>query len=131
MKQTGGEGCTLTPQGYTGAKPDGALNPRPPTRPPPAREVQPVAKQPHHMGSHARRSAAVRAAAYANPSTPCARCGRTLDQHPPTKAGNPPTWSGGHATDGEVNGLLLPEVLSCNSRAGARLGHKPRGPLAW
>jgi hypothetical protein len=80
-------------------------------------------KAPHHRGRYHVLSRRVTAAAYANPLTPCWRCGRTLDQHPPTKTGRPPRWSAGHLVDGQVNGPLLPEVLSCNARAGGKLRH--------
>jgi hypothetical protein len=80
-----------------------------------------MAKAPHHRGTYHRRSLALVAAAYANPDTRCGRCGRTLSQHPPTRTGRPPRWSAGHIIDGQVDGPLRPEVLSCNSRAGQAL----------
>lgn len=91
-------------------------------------------KGPHHRGDYHVRSAQVRAAAYANPATPCWRCGRTLEQHPPTKTGNPPRWSAGHLRDGDPQSPLLPEVLSCNARAGAPIGNRSplrRKSAAW
>ena len=83
-------------------------------------------KAPHHRGRYHQQSRALVAAAYADPNTRCAKCGRTLAQHPPTKTGNPPRWSAGHVIDGQINGPLQPEVLSCNSRAGAALGNHQR-----
>lgn len=101
------------------------------TRVPPGGQAM---KKPHHTGTYDKASRAVVAAAYANPGTQCWRCGRILTQHSPTKTGNPPRWSAGHVVDGQINGELRPEVLSCNSRAGARLGNaqrRPRTALSW
>ena len=81
-------------------------------------------KAPHHKGSYDRRSRAVVAAAKADPTTVCWRCGKTLAQHPDTKAGNPPKWSAGHVIDSHPDSPLLPEVLSCNARAGALIGNR-------
>lgn len=81
-------------------------------------------KAPHHKGTYHRRSRALVAAANADPTTRCWRCGRTLTEHPPTKSGNPPKWSAGHLIDGQAEGPLAPEVLSCNSSAGARLSNQ-------
>lgn len=88
-------------------------------------------KAAHHRGTYHVRSRAVVAAAYADPTTTCWRCGRTLGHHRRTVSGNPPRWSAGHIIDGEVDGLLLPEVLSCNSAAGGRLRgrRRPQPPL--
>lgn len=83
-------------------------------------------KAPHHQGTFHRRSLAVVATANADPTAVCWRCGRTLHQHPPTRTGNPPKWSAGHIIDGQVDGPLLPEVLSCNSRAGQHLATRRR-----
>lgn len=88
-------------------------------------------KAPHHRGTFQRRAFAVRRAAYADSSTRCWRCGRTLDEHPPTKTGKPPRWSAGHLNDGQVNGPLAPEVISCNMAAGARLRQNQPTPLTW
>jgi hypothetical protein len=76
-----------------------------------------MTKAPHHRGSYHRRSLALVAAAYRDPTTRCWRCGRTLAEHPNTTTGNPPKWSAGHVIKGQVDGQLLPEVLSCNVRA--------------
>jgi hypothetical protein len=81
-------------------------------------------KAPHHKGRYHQASRALVAAAYANPDTRCWRCDKTLAQHPNTKTGNPPRWSAGHVIDGQINGPLRPEVLSCNSRAGAVIGNR-------
>lgn len=91
-------------------------------------------KAAHHRGTYHVRSRAVVAAAKADPNTRCWRCGRTLAEHPPTKTGNPPKWSAGHVHDGVPDSPLLPEVLSCNARAGAIIGNrspKRRKGAAW
>lgn len=90
----------------------------------------------HYKGSHATTSAYLRAAYYADPTTRCARCGRTLYEHPPTKTGKAPTWEAGHVVDGQVGGPYQPEVKSCNASAGASAGNRRRKPrrrsrLAW
>ena len=71
----------------------------------------------HHRGTFGRRALALVAAANADPTTRCWRCGKTLTAHGPTRTGRPPKWSAGHVNKGEVNGQLLPEVLSCNVAA--------------
>jgi hypothetical protein len=92
----------------------------------------PKVKAPHHRGTYHQRSRALVAAAYANLDTRCGRCGRRLHEHPPTRTGNPPRWSAGHINDGQINGPLRPEVLSCNSRAGAPLGNRsPKRKRTW
>jgi hypothetical protein len=73
-------------------------------------------KQAHHRGTYHRRSLALVAQAYANPDTRCAYCGKTLAQHPRTRTGRLPRWSAGHVVKGQVDGALVPEVLSCNVR---------------
>jgi hypothetical protein len=91
-------------------------------------------KAPHHKGNYHVRSRAVVAAAKADPTTVCWRCGKTLHQHPDTKTGNPPKWSAGHLRDGDPTSPLLPEVLSCNARAGAILANRSplrRKSAAW
>jgi hypothetical protein len=90
-----------------------------------------VTKGPHHRGRYHVRSRALVKAAYLNPLTECWRCGRTLAQHPPTKTGRPPKWSAGHVTKGQVDGLLLPEVLSCNVRAENEHRKAKRTELTW
>jgi hypothetical protein len=92
-------------------------------------------KPPHHRGSYDRRSRQVVAAAKADPTTTCWRCGKTLTQHPFTRTGNPPKWSAGHVIDSDPQSPLLPEVLSCNARAGQlisarkRRKYRPQPPL--
>lgn len=71
-------------------------------------------KAPHHRGAHQARARKLTAWAYANPDTPCGRCGKTLGQHPPGDR-----WEAGHVIDGQVDGPLRPEARSCNRRAAA------------
>lgn len=71
----------------------------------------------HHRGDYHRRSRAVTAAARANPSTRCWRCGRTLQQHGLNTRGNPDWWTAGHMRDADPTSPLLPEANSCNVRA--------------
>lgn len=85
-----------------------------------------MARKPHHSGTYVRDSAILRAAAYADPTTRCARCGRTLAEHPPTRTGKPPRWQAGHVNDGQIGGPLRPEADVCNTAAGARRGNGMR-----
>jgi len=82
---------------------------------------------PHHRGAYAVAARALRQMAYADPTTECWRCGRTLDQHEPHKDGKPARWTAGHITDGEVGGALAPEASTCNYSAGASYGNAKRG----
>lgn len=82
----------------------------------------------HHQGTYARRAAAVRAAATANPDTLCWRCGRTLAEHEPHRDGRAPFWTAGHLIDGQIEGQLAPEASTCNFAAGAALGNATRRP---
>ena len=75
-------------------------------------------KAAHHRGDYQIRSARVRAAANADPSTTCWRCGQTA------KAGDP--WQAGHTRDSDPTAPLAPEHRSCNAAAGARLTNKRR-----
>ena len=88
-------------------------------------------KAPHHRGTYHTRSQALLAAAKADPTTRCWRCGRTLAEHPPTTRGNPPRWSAGHVVKGQPEGQLLPEVLSCNVRAENEHRRRNRTPRSW
>lgn len=72
------------------------------------------------------RARLVRAAANADPTTTCWRCGRRLAEHPPHKTGRTATWQAGHVVDGDNSGPLAPEVSTCNTRAGATLGNLRR-----
>jgi hypothetical protein len=86
---------------------------------------------PLYQGDHKRKARALCAAAAADPTTPCGRCGKTLAQHPRTKTGKPPRWHAGHVIDGLKGGPLRPEVDVCNEAAGGRLATRRRSPNAW
>lgn len=78
-----------------------------------------VAPRPaHYAGDYQSRQKALTRAAYANPATTCYHCGRTLDEHPRTRAGNPPTWSAEHVRPADPTSPLAPSVLGCNAAAG-------------
>lgn len=93
----------------------------------------PKTKGVHHRGTYHVESARVRAAAYANPSTRCWVCGKTLGEirtvgrwpgdnpHPRAK------WTAGHVNDGEPGGMLLPECSPDNYGRGAAAGNRMRG----
>lgn len=78
-------------------------------------------KADHHKGTHQARARKLVAAANANPSTVCGRCGE------PARPGDP--WQAGHVNDGQVNGPLRPEHRSCNASAGATMGNQRRQGL--
>ena len=86
-----------------------------------------MAKPAHYRGSYHVRSRAVRAAAYADPTTRCWRCGRTLGMHPPHKNGKPARWTAGHIRDSDPSSPLAAEASTCNLSAGARYGNRLRG----
>ena len=80
----------------------------------------PAKNKRHYKGSYQQDAAQLRAMAYANPDTRCARCGLTLADKPGD------TWDAGHAEDGRPGGLLRPEHSSCNRSAGAIEGNRRR-----
>lgn len=84
-----------------------------------------MARKPHHSGSYVRDSAALRAAAYADPHTRCWRCHLTLTQCT-NRDGKPARWTAGHLNDGQIGGPLAPECGRCNYAAGARRGNGMR-----
>jgi hypothetical protein len=81
-----------------------------------------TSKAPHHRGSHQRRAKKITAAADADPTTRCWRCGRTKAEHGRR-------WHAGHLVDGQVNGPLAAECEPCNTSAGARRGNQRRAGL--
>ena len=83
-------------------------------------------KAAHHRGTHQARAAKLVAAAKADPSTRCWRCGTTLAAHPPHKNGRPAYWTAGHVNSGEVNGEYRPEASVCNYKHGAAYGNRLR-----
>ena len=91
----------------------------------------PTPKPIHSDPVFRRRGAAARARAYADPSTTCRRCGRTLAQHPYTKTGKPPSWEYGHDDDhpGDVRYCGV-EVKGCNAKAGAVKGNLAAEPAS-
>jgi hypothetical protein len=95
-------------------------------RHPNRRTLMPAHRRDHYKGNYQTEAARVRAAANANPLTRCARCNRTLAEHPPTRTGKPPRWDAGHKWDGQPGSPLQPEVAGCNRSAGAVLGNTRR-----
>jgi len=86
----------------------------------------------HYAGDYEARARAVREAAYANPSTICWRCGKTLPEHGPTRTGKQQHWQAGHLIDGDPTSPLLPEASSCNAAAGvARLNRRRSTGYSW
>lgn len=79
----------------------------------------------HHRGTYHVASAKIRAAAYADPTTVCWRCGLTLEEKRRTKPRD--RWTAGHVLDGVPDSPLLPEHASCNYSHGAVIGN--RSPL--
>lgn len=86
----------------------------------PARDRQ------HYTGSYDQRAKAVRAAANADPSTRCRRCGLTLEERRRANPGKRIVWDAGHLEDGNYLSPLVPEHSDCNRSAGARLGNAKR-----
>ena len=83
-------------------------------------------KAAHHKGSYHVQSRHVRTLAYANPSTLCWRCGKTLPEHGPRAR-----WTAGHVIDGQIGGELRPEASTCNYAAGAQLINTPTKSALW
>lgn len=75
----------------------------------------------HRDPLYQRRAKLVRAAAYANPTTRCWRCGRTLAEHRRR-------WHAGHVIEGDNSptGPLAPECEPCNLSHGAAYGNRMR-----
>ena len=81
-----------------------------------------MAKKPQHSGPYHRQAMRLRALAYANPHTTCARCGKPLQ--PGVKGYD--RWDAGHAIDGDPSSPLRPEHAYCNRSAGATMGNEKR-----
>jgi len=77
-----------------------------------------MGKPAHRVGPYQTQARAVCAAASADPTTTCWRCGLMLHQHTPHKNGRRPFWTAGHVIDGDPLSPLLPEASTCNFRAG-------------
>lgn len=84
----------------------------------------PGKRRDHYRGDYDRRARSIRAAANADPSTRCWRCGRTLAEHKPGD-----TWDAGHIRDGDPTSPLAPEAASCNRSSGAIDGNRRRQGL--
>ena len=67
----------------------------------------------------------IRAAAYADPSTTCWRCGLTLAEV--QRTGKRVTWHSGHVIDGDARSPLRAEHSTCNQSAGATAGRVRAG----
>jgi hypothetical protein len=84
----------------------------------------------HYAGDYARRAAAIRAAANADPLTRCWRCGRTLAEVRDAKPAA--TWDAGHLIDSDPASPLAAECSPCNRGAGARMGNASHDrPPPW
>lgn len=75
-------------------------------------------------GSYRRRAVAVVAAAYADPSSRCWRCGRTLGEEQAREPGRAVSWQAGHVVDSDPWSPLAAEHSTCNARAGQVLGQR-------
>ena len=84
-------------------------------------------KPAHYRGNYHVRSRQIRDAAYADPTTRCWRCHRTLPECRPHRNGKPARWTAGHLIDSDPTSPLLPECSPCNKSAGARYGNRLRG----
>lgn len=80
----------------------------------------------HYTGSYEARARRVRDAAYADPTTRCWRCGRTLAEEQARQPDKQVVWHAGHTVDGSSAHPLAPEHSTCNLTAGGRLGVKRR-----
>lgn len=83
----------------------------------------------HSNPQYRRIAPLIRAAAYANASTTCRRCGLTLAERRRTHPTD--VWQCGHPDrPGDIG--YAPEHRSCNTSAGATDGNKRREPhTAW
>ena len=83
-------------------------------------------KAAHHRGTHQARAKRITDAAYADPSTRCWRCDRTMAEVRTVKP--KAIWTSGHLIDSLPNGPMAPECSPCNFAAGARLTNSRRHP---
>ena len=87
----------------------------------------PATNRRHHTHPHfVRNSPRVKAAAYADPSTRCIICGRTLAEGVALWGETRAAWDAAHVNDGEVAGALGPGHAHCNRSDGARRGNAQR-----
>jgi hypothetical protein len=80
------------------------------------RESMRNTRRDHYQGDYQRRSAAVRKAANADPSTLCWLC------HTPARLDDP--WTADHVLPGDPHSPLMPAHRSCNSRRGDGTGRR-------
>lgn len=80
----------------------------------------------HYTGSYQARARAVRDAAYADPSTRCWRCGKTLAEAQRMWPDRRVCWHAGHTVDGNSAYPLRAEHNVCNTSAGAQVTNKRR-----
>jgi hypothetical protein len=78
--------------------------------------------KPLYRGTYARRSKAVREAAFRNPSTRCWRCGHTYAEGVRLYGAQGARWQAGHVADGNPLSPLAAEHAKCNLKAGGRRG---------
>jgi len=86
----------------------------------------PAHDQSHYRGSFGARSRAVRAAANADPSTRCRRCGLTMAEFVARFPDRKAAWQAGHTVDGHQLSALSPEHAWCNASDGARKRNRVR-----
>ena len=78
---------------------------------------------------HRSRSAALRAAGYANPKATCWLCGKSLTEGPPHRNGQPLTWHADHVVPGDPRSPLRLAHSTCNEgRGGRSRGLDPPSP---
>jgi hypothetical protein len=84
--------------------------------------------QPYRM-----RARSLRDAASANPKATCWLCGRTLEEGPRHRNGQPSTWHADHVVAGDPRSELRLAHSLCNQRRGrpvAKGRREPRSPNA-
>jgi len=82
--------------------------------------------QQHYAGTYGTRARLVREAAFADPTTKCWRCGKTLAEAKKIWPDKNVTWHAGHTVDGNSAMPLAPEHSVCNIRSGGSIGAKRR-----
>lgn len=83
----------------------------------------------HHTDpEYIRLAAIVRAAANADPTTRCRRCGLTRAEALDLWGERRAAWQAGHIVDGNLAAGLAPEHAKWNASAGATAGNAAREP---
>jgi len=77
----------------------------------------------HYGGDYHARSKALRAAAYADPSARCWRCGLTMAEFVASFPRRRSEWHADHVVPGDRLSPLRPAHASCNTSEGARNSH--------